>query len=261
MTVTAVGPHRLIAGDALQVMRRLPGGSFDVIVTSPPYNLQVPYRGFSDDLPPEVYLGWLSDVVSEMKRLLKPDGSLFLNLAGSSKKPWMPFEAATLVLQPLMVLQNYITWVKAVDDRGHFKPVAGKRFIHRTNEHLFHLTHRGDVQLDRLAAGIPYADKTNLARRGHVEDRRCRGNTWFIPYGTIQDKADRSHHPAAYPVELPHRCLRLHGRERPLVLDPFVGSGTTALAVQTYGGTCLGIDASPEYLEAARLRLASAQAA
>ena len=143
-------------------------------------------------------------------------------------------------LRPLFALQNHITWVKSIaigeDSSGHYKPVNGSRFLNHAHEHIFHLTRDGQVKLDRLAIGVPYKDKSNIARRGHAQDLHCRGNTWFIPYRTVQSRAEKFHHPGTFPVALPQWCVRLHGQPAPVVLDPFMGTGTTLVAAHREGG-------------------------
>ena len=78
--------------------------------------------------------------------------------------------------------------------RGHFKPINSPRFLNDCHEYIFHFTPRGRTIIDRLALGVPYADKSNIARWSHTRgrDRRCRGNTWFIPYETIHASRERS---------------------------------------------------------------------
>jgi site-specific DNA-methyltransferase (adenine-specific) len=163
----------------------------------------------------------------------------------------------------LFVLQNHIVWIKSIatkgDAVGHFKPVGGQRFLHHNHEHLFHLTLSGDVKLDRLAIGVPFKDKSNIARRGHAKDLRCRGNTWFIPYDTVQSKAAKFHHPSTFPVALPRWCIRLHGRQDALVLDPFMGTGTTVVAAELEGARGIGIELDPAYAAIAQARLAEAR--
>ena len=146
--------------------------------------------------------------------MLEPDGSFFLNISGSSSRPWLPFELIVR-LRPLFVLQNHITWIKSIategDAVGHFKPIGGTRFLHHAHEHIFHLTLTGDVKLDRLAIGVPFKDKSNIARRGHARDLRCRGNTWFIPYETVQSKRAEvppSRHVPGGPAALVHPAAR-----------------------------------------------------
>jgi site-specific DNA-methyltransferase (adenine-specific) len=254
-----VDGHRLILGDCLTVLPDLEADSVDVVVTSPPYNLGLAYRGYDDRRVEDEYLAWLEQVAVQVRRVMKPEGSFFLNISGSSSAPWMPFELIVR-LRPLFVLQNHIVWIKSIATRddavGHFKPVGGQRFLHHNHEHIFHLTQSGDVKLDRLAIGVPFKDKSNIARRGHPKDLRCRGNTWFIPYDTVQSKAAKFHHPSTFPVALPRWCIRLHGREDAVVLDPFMGTGTTVVAAELENARGIGIDSDASYVAIARRRLA-----
>jgi site-specific DNA-methyltransferase (adenine-specific) len=255
------GTHRLICGDCLTVLPALEAGTADVVVTSPPYNLGLTYRRYDDRRAEEEYLDWLIDMGREVRRVMKDDASFFLNISGSSSAPWLPFELIVR-LRPLFVLQNHITWIKSIatkrDSVGHFKPVGGQRFLHHNHEHVFHLTLSGDVKLDRLAIGVPFKDKSNIARRGHAKDLRCRGNTWFIPYDTVQSKAAKYHHPSTFPLALPRWCIRLHGRENALVLDPFMGTGTTMVAAQLEGARGIGIELDQSYVAIAEARLKEA---
>jgi len=251
--------HRLICGDCLDVLPALDAGSVDVVVTSPPYNLGLAYRAYEDRRTEADYLDWLSRVAGEVRRVMKPDASFFLNISGSASAPWLPFELIVR-LRPLFTLQNHITWIKSIatrdgDSVGHFKPVAGHRYLHHNHEHIFHLTLSGDVRLDRLAIGVPFKDKSNIARRGHAQDLRCRGNTWFIPYDTVQSKAEKFHHPGTFPVALPRWCIRLHGRANAVVLDPFMGTGTTVVAAALEGALGIGIDSDPSYVAIAQRRV------
>lgn len=260
-TLPSAGVHRLICGDCLTVLPTLEAELVDVVVTSPPYNLGLSYRGYDDRRAEDEYLDWLAEVASQVRRVMKPDGSFFLNISGSSSVPWLPFELIVR-LRPLFVLQNHIVWIKSIatkgDSVGHFKPVGGQRFLHHNHEHIFHLTQSGNVKLDRLAIGVPFKDKSNIARRGHPKDLRCRGNTWFIPYDTVQSKAEKFHHPSTFPLALPRWCIRLHGRENAVVLDPFMGTGTTVVAAELENARSIGIDRDPSYVEIARRRLAEA---
>lgn len=234
--------------------------SFDVIVTSPPYNLDLAYGEYRDSRSESDYLDWMVRVCTELRRLLAEDGSFFLNITGSNSRPWLPFELIVR-LRPLFTLQNHIVWVKSIatqkESVGHYKPLAGQRFLNHNHEHVFHLTLRGDVKLNRLAIGVPFKDKSNIARRGHAQDLRCRGNTWFIPYRTIQAKAGKFNHPGTFPLELPRWCIRLHGKKKAAVLDPFMGSGTTLVAAALEGAHGTGIDMDPIYVQTAAARLQS----
>lgn len=253
-----VGPHQLILGDCLHALARLPAESVDVVVTSPPYNLGIAYGRHDDRMVEAEYLAWMTQVAAAIRRVMRPDASFFLNIGGSPLHPWLPMELIVR-LRPLFVMQNNIAWVKSIaigaDSTGHYKPVSGKRFLHRNHENLFHLTLHGDVQLNRLAIGVPFKDKSNITRRGHAQDLRCRGDTWFIPYRTVKSKAQKFHHPSIFPEDLARWCIRLHGRPSPVVLDPFMGTGTTLVATAREGGTGIGIDLDPAYIETAQTRL------
>ena len=159
-----------------------------------------------------------------------------------------------------LMLQNRISWIKSVAvggrTRGHFKPINSRRFLNRTYEEVLHWSLRGDLEIDRLAIGVPYEDKGNLSRwRPATTDLRCAGNCWHIPYEIVRNGAGKFHHPALYPVELVRRCLKLHGRKG-LVLDPFAGSGATLVAAKELGWQGIGVEIEPIYADTARKRIA-----
>lgn len=257
-TPKRVGHQTLFTGDCLEVLGALKESSVDVVVTSPPYNLNLSYGVYNDRRQENEYLDWLVAVSKAIKRTMAPDASFFLNIAGSSSQPWAPFELITR-LRDFFVLQNHIVWVKSIgigtESSGHFKPISGHRFTHHNHEHIFHLTGSGNVSLDRLSIGLPFADKTNIARWGHKRDLRCRGNTWFIPYKTVRSRAQKHYHPGTFPVELPLWCIYLHGKRPAVVLDPFLGAGTTLVAAQMAGATGFGIDIDHGYVATAVARV------
>jgi len=163
----------------------------------------------------------------------------------------------------LFVLQNSIHWIKsiAIDNRtfGHFKPVSSKRFLNDCHEYIFHFTINGKIDIDRLALGVPYQDKSNIARWSHTQgsDLRCRGNTWFIPYETIQSRRKERPHPATFPAQLAEWCIKLHGISRVrTMLDSFLGIGNSAVAAQRCGvKEFIGFEIDEDYLAEAKRRL------
>lgn len=255
-------------GDCIAGMKEQKEESVDIVVTSPPYNLGIGYKNYDDNLSSEDYLDWSVRWAREVKRLLKPDGSLFLNVGASPANPWMPHELA-LRLRELFTLQNTIHWIKSitVEDRagqeksvGHFKPINSKRFINDCHEFVFHFTKSGRVPVDRLAVGVSYADKSNIARWGHTggEDKRCRGNNWFVPYETIMSRSKDRPHPATFPVELARKCIALHGSNpvKTTMMDPFLGIGNAAVAAgQMEVARFIGFEIDESYLEDARKRI------
>jgi site-specific DNA-methyltransferase (adenine-specific) len=253
--------------DCIEGMAGMSDATIDLVVTSPPYNLGIAYSRYSDRQARGDYLDWCHAWALELRRLLKPNGSLFLNLGAAPSNPLLPHELV-LRLRDLFVLQNTIHWIKAIsieDDaglttsRGHFKPISSPRYLNDCHEYIFHLTPEGRTPIDRLAIGVPYADKSNIARWGHTrgKDRRCRGNTWFVPYETIQRRAKERPHPATFPVQLAEWCIKLHGVMRiETMLDPFLGIGNSAVAAKRCGvRNFIGFEIDEEYLAEAKRRL------
>lgn len=270
----------IYCGDCLSGLAELPPGSIDVVITSPPYNLGTRYHQYDDTIPRQKYLDWIGEWAQAISRLLAPDGSLFLNVGGKPSDPWVPFEVAWCVRdRGRLILQNVIHWIKSIAiDRtslsrtcglerdiavGHYKPISSRRFLNDCHEYLFHFSHHGRVELDRLAIGVPYQDKSNIGRwKSARQDRRCRGNTWFLPYETIQSRAQQRPHPATFPVALPQWCLRLHGVARVRrCLDPFLGLGASAVAAGREGVAFVGFEVDPQYYVAAAQWLAKEAAA
>ena len=237
--------------------------SVDIVVTSPPYNIGKAYSAYDDNKSEEQYLTWCLDWAEQIKRVLKPAGSFFLNVGNSSENPFFAFDVASTIGR-LFELQNTIHWIKSISiDRlsettshGHFKPINSKRFLNDCHEYVFHFTIDQNTPLDRLSIGVPYADKTNIARWSHTggKDKRCRGNTWFIPYKTIHQRAKQRPHPATFPTELATKCIRLAGVKDCVVLDPFLGIGHAALAAKECSDQVsrfIGFDIDEEYIKVA----------
>lgn len=248
---------RFFLGDCLRVLPALPQGGVDVMVTSPPYNLGVAYSTYDDQLPREEYLQWTNRWIAAAAAVLSPAGSLFVNVGHKPTDPWVAMDVAQAARRHLH-LQNLIHWIKsiAISDEhavGHYKPINSDRFLNDCHEFIFHLTPAGRTPLDRRAIGVPYKDKSNVTRwAAAAGDRRCRGNTWFIPYETIQSREKDRPHPATFPPALPEMCLRLHGTARArLVVDPFTGLGSTAVACARLGVSFVGIDVDERYLREA----------
>ncbi|HQA60085.1 MAG: site-specific DNA-methyltransferase [Tepidanaerobacteraceae bacterium] len=262
---TASSTIKLFLGDCFEGMERyLEKNSVDVIVTSPPYNIGVNYNKYDDKIPREEYLNWLGNWANITREVLKDDGSLFLNIGSKPSDPWVPFEVA-LEMRKYFELQNVIHWIKSIYiehesygekvelNVGHYKPINSKRFINDTHEYVFHLTKHGNVELDRLSIGVPYKDESNITRwDSGRKGLRCRGNTWYVPYKTIQSRMKDRPHPASYPAELAKMCIQLHGVEKTkLVLDPFMGIGNTAIACKELDINCVGFEIDKVYFNEA----------
>ena len=251
--------------DCLDVFASLPSGSVSIIVTSPPYNLGIDYRSYDDTLPRQQYLAWTDAWTAAARRVLADDGSMFLNLGAKPTDPWTAMDIAQTARKHLH-LQNTIHWIKSIAIErdlagagaalerdlavGHYKPINSPRFVNDCHEFVFHFTPRGRTPLDRWAIGVEYQDASNITRwRTGGSNRRCRGNTWFIPYETIQSRDKERPHPATFPAKLAEYCMRLHGRERvTLAMDPFLGLGSSAVAAARLDVAFIGVEMDEHYL-------------
>jgi site-specific DNA-methyltransferase (adenine-specific) len=267
--------YRFFHGNCLDILPQLSSASVQTIVTSPPYNLGVAYRTYDDRLPRSEYLEWTGRWIQAARHVLDPVGSLFLNVGGKPSDPWTALDVAQAA-RPYLHLQNTFHWVKsiAIDPDavgaasgltqplavGHYKPINSPRFVNDCHEFIFHFTPTGRTPLERLAIGVPYQDESNVSRwRSASSGIRCRGNTWFLPYETIQDRDEDRPHPATFPVRLPEYCLRLHGLGRIReAADPFLGLGNTAVACARLGVSFVGIEMDAGYLAEAVARTRAA---
>jgi site-specific DNA-methyltransferase (adenine-specific) len=268
--------NKIFCMDCLDGMREhLPDGCVDVVVTSPPYNIGVRYNSYADSMPSDRYLEWMESLAREIHRVLTDDGSFFFNIGDRPSDELRSLKVAER-LNTVFRLQNTIHWIKSIAvpeegvNIGHYKPVVSRRYLNNAHEYIFHFSKRCDVALDKLAVGVPYADKSNIGRWKHArQDLRDRGNTWFIPYETVQSEKE---HPAAFPVRLAEMCILLHGLGKArlcgdgsgadpatagVVLDPFMGSGSTALAACRLGCSYVGFEIDPKYVQAALDKLAA----
>lgn len=202
-------------GDSYLGMQVLDDQSIDCIVTSPPYK---DVDGYTPSL--------ISQVFSQCYRILANDGLCFVNFGHLAEDKMRPFKMAMILEGLGFTLSETFVWIK-----NHYKPIQGQRRVNNLTEFIFMFYKKKMPQLDRLSIGIPYIDKSNIGRYAD-SDLKCAGNIWHIPYDTITSSDQKLHHDR-FPLGLPSRCLQLAKAQR--VLDPFSGSGTTALACKELG--------------------------
>ncbi|VVB75777.1 Modification methylase MjaV [Candidatus Tiddalikarchaeum anstoanum] len=235
--------------------------SVDIIITSPPYNIGIKYNSHKDNMPFEQYLNWMEEFGKECSIVLKENGSLFFNIGDKASDELKSFEVAKRIAKSLK-LQNTIHWVKSIAipehnvNIGHYKPINSTRFLNNLHEYIFHFTKTKKVKLNRTAVGVPYADKSNIKRWKHGKsngDKRDRGNVWYITYDTIQSGRE---HPAMFPKKLPEMCIKLHGFNKDtVILDPFLGAGTTCIVAKELGCKYLGFEIDKKYRKMALNKL------
>lgn len=225
--------------DCLEGLRKLPDESVDLIITSPVYKDSDGYSSI-----------FLSAVLCQCFRVLKDKSLFFLNFGHLAEDKIRPFQACYMAMLRNFKLNDTITWVK-----NHYRPIQGKKRLNNLSEFIF-LLHKGNMpDLDRLAIGIPYKDKSNAKRFAGGRDLKCRGNVWEIPYETINKKEDKLHNDR-FPLLLPELCIKLSGiKDGALVLDPFMGSGTVAAAAKKLGKNYIGFEINKANWETANARI------
>ncbi len=267
-TVTRHGPDEpLVHGDSRD-MRDLKDGSVALVVTSPPYFAGKAYERIDADRPsvPASYVEYvemLRDVFAECVRVLEPGGRIAVNIANLGRKPYRSLSADVIrVLQDDLglLLRGEVVWVKAKGAGGNcawgsYRDPRNPVLRDVTERVVIAAKGRFDRALDparRRAAGLPHA--STLTGDEFLEATL---DVWEM----APESASRVDHPAPFPVALPQRLIELYTYADDLVLDPFLGSGTTAVAAVRTGRRFAGYDLDPAYVGIARRRVEAEQAA
>jgi len=245
-------------------MPEIEDGSVALVVTSPPYFAGKQYEEEleRDGVPSSYmeYLDLLRAVFAECTNKLEPGGRIAVNVANLGRKPYRSLSADVIgILQDDLglLLRGELIWQKGEGATGS---TAWGSFRSATNPVLRDITERVVVASkgrfdrarsvkERKAEGLPYESTTDLLTEDFMA---LTLDLWDIP----PESARRVGHPAPFPVELPEQLIRLYTFRNDLVLDPFMGSGSTLVAAAQLGRRYIGYDLDPEYVEIARQRVA-----
>ena len=240
---------KIICGDVLEVMAQIPDNIVHLAVTSPPYNLNINYDTYKDDLAYEEYLNWTKKVWEQTKRVLVPGGRFALNIAPTSIKNFRPIhhDFSNQLRDIGMIMRTEIIWYKQTMRRrtawGSWKSPANPHIV-PSWEYVF-LFSKGSWTLDSDSKD---ADITA------DEFMRFSDGFWYIP-----PESQRRGHPTPFPEELIYRLIKFYTYKGNAVLDMFGGTGTVAVVAQKTERHFIHIDISSKYCEIARQRLETAR--
>jgi site-specific DNA-methyltransferase (adenine-specific) len=229
-------------------MAALPDNSIHLMVTSPPYNVGKEYDA---DLSLADYLGFLRRVWGEVWRVLAPGGRACINVANLGRKPYIPLHAYIIadMLALGYLMRGEIIWNKAASASpstawGSWRSAANPT-LRDVHEYIL-IFSKGAFSRQRPAEAA--------STIGRDEFLECTKSVWTFP----AEPARKVGHPAPFPVELPRRLIELYTFTGEVVLDPFMGSGQTAIAARRAGRHYVGYEIEPSYIALAQQRIAAA---
>ncbi len=229
-----------------EAMSDLPDASVHLMVTSPPYNVG---KQYDEDLSLSEYLEFLTRVWREVRRVLVPGGRACINVANLGRKPYIPLHAFVLesMLELGFLMRGEIIWNKSA---GGAPSTAWGSWMSAANPTL-----RDAHEYILVFSKDTFARRAPTGRNTITRDEFLEFTKSIWTFGA--ELASKVGHPAPFPLELPRRLIQLYTFTGEIVLDPFMGSGQTAIAARQAGRHFVGYDASAEYVELARRRLAA----
>lgn len=255
-----VGNGRIYSGDALQVLPSLEARSAQVIIADPPYYQVLDEAWDNEWRSADAYLQWTVQWVRHCKRVLRDDGLLYIfGQLGKREHIWLH---ASSLLAKEMQFHDMLVWDRAVgynERRDSFTPQYEMILALRKSA-------ASKPYFDKDAVRIPYNEKQiaaylgdkrykdKRARETHLRKGKYATNILRVPSlkGSSKEKVG---HPSQKPVALIAQLLRSSSREADLVVDPFLGSGSTAEAAEINNRRWLGIEQNHEYVEMAKRRI------
>ncbi len=275
MFYTADWLDKILPGDCRDLLSTLPDASVDLIVTSPPYadQRQHTYGG----VRPDDYVEWFLPIAAELKRVLKPEGSFVLNI----KERVVDGERHTYVLELIIALrkQGWLWTEEYIWHKRNSYPGKWPNRFRDAWERCLHFTKQKNFAMYQDAVRVPMGDWSQSRLRNLSDTDKRRDNSrvqsgfgkkienWVgrelaYPDNVLHmatECANRNHS-AAFPIELPTWFIKLFTQPNDIVLDPFIGSGTTAEAAIQLGRHYIGIELDAGYIQVAAERINAAAA-
>ena len=257
-------------GDCKKELKALPDNSVDLIITSPPYADQ--RKSTYGGIKPEKYVDWFMPISEQLFRVLKPSGTFILNI----KEKVVEGERSTYVMELIMAMRNQ-GWLWTEEFIWHKKNSFPGKWPNRFRdswERLLQFNKSKKFTMYQEEVMVPMGDwkksrLKNLSETDKVRDNSKVGSgfgknisNWIdreLAYPTnvlhLATECNNKNHSAAFPEELPEWFIKLFTKEKDVVLDPFMGSGTTLVVANRMKRNSIGIDIVPEYFEMVKEQL------
>jgi len=241
----------LIHGDCLTEMKKIPDKSIDLIITSPPYNCGIDYGVYKDNLKWDKYLEWCKNWLLEIQRLLKPDGRFAINVLmemgiEDNKQRVSPYaELYHLIKDVGFNIFGSPVWT----DNHRVKYTAWGSWLSVSAPYIYNpyevIVIGYNNQWKKIGKG-----KSTITKNEFM--MACSG-VWKLRTQTKQIT------PACFHKDLPSLCIKLLSYKNDLILDPFMGSGTTGVACKELNRKFIGIEINKDYYEIAKQRIFNTQ--
>ncbi len=242
--------NKIIQGDCLELFKKIPDNSIDMTFADPPFNLKKGYNSYKDSLKLQDYLDWCEQWISEMVRVTKPTGAIFLH----NIPKWLTYYAA--FLNKRADFKHWISWDAPTAPMGkslqpgHYGILFYAKDAKQLKFHELRSPHKRTRKAKILAKDYG-GKKAMLHPFGSLVS-----DVWTDIHRVKHNKF-RDKHPCQLPIHLLERIILMATNEGDIILDPFNGTGTTAIAAKRLGRNYVGFDLDKEYVEITKQKLAN----
>lgn len=241
-----------IIASSCENMKDIPNNSLHLMITSPPYNVS---KEYDNDLSLEEYLSLLKNCFTETYRVLVDGGRACINIANIGRKPYIPLSdyVSKIMIEIGFNMRGEIIWNKSAGAGistawGSFQS-ASNPILRDVHEYIL-IFSKGNYKRERDKKEEKELRKDNITKEEFIE--------WTKSVWTMNtESAKRIGHPAPFPEELPNRLIKLFSFTNDIVIDPFMGSGTTAIAAIKNNRNFVGYEINKEYINLANNRISN----
>ena len=240
--------HRLICGDCIGELKKVPTESIDLIITDPPYNVGIDYGVYKDEpAKQKEYINWCKTWLEECIRVLKKSGSFYLFNYPENNAKLLSF------LEEKLRVRRWLTWHYPINI-GH----SPKNYT-RSQRSILFCTKSDEYTFNKRDIAVPYRNPTDKRIKERIEN----GSNGRAPYDTFlfnivkNVSKDKMEHPCQIPTSLIEIFIKASSNKGDWILDPFAGSFSTCVSARKMGRNSIGIDINPRYVEIGKKRIAN----